>query len=145
MQNQIFIEDISVGTVIPEMITGPITNEKLVKWAAGSGDFNCIHFDLEMAKKQGLSNVLVHGPYKSALAAKMFLNWVGKKGRIKRIKSAYTGMDVAGNTLSCSAVVKKIYAENNENYAECEFIVTNQAGAATVKGYTVLVLPSRSN
>lgn len=131
---------LSVGGQLPSVTEGPITNMQLVKWAAGSGDFNAIHYDLSVAKKQGLENVLVQGPLKAALVNKLLMSLCGQKGHIKRVKSTYTGMDIAGNTLTCSATVTELYEENGEQCIACDYVMTNQDGKVTVKGNAVLAI-----
>lgn len=130
----------SVGASLPAVTEGPITNVQLVKWAAGSGDFNSIHFDLNVAKKQGLENVLVQGPLKAALVNKMLMALCGQSGHIKKVKSTYTGMDIAGNTLTCTAAITDKFEENGEQCVACDYVMTNQNGKVTVKGNAVLAL-----
>lgn len=131
---------LTVGGQFPVVTEGPITNVQLVKWAAGSGDFNSIHFDLNVAQKQGLENVLVQGPLKAALVNKMLMALCGQKGHIKKVKSTYTGMDIAGNTLTCTATITDKYEENGEQCVACDYVMTNQNGKVTVKGNAVLAV-----
>ena len=142
MQEQTLFEELEIGVSIPELVVGPITTERLVRWAAGAGDFNPIHYDQELARKLGLPNVLVHGPFKSALVCRMLLNWVGKKGRLKKLKSRYIGMDVPGDTLTCRGKVTNKYVDKEEKCVECEYTVENQRGETTVKGIAVVCFGS---
>jgi len=143
MPQQTFFEEVDVGTSIGELVAGPISTERMVRWAAGTGDFHSIHYDQEFARKQGLPNVVVHGPFKSSLVCRMLLDWAGKKARLRKLKSRYTGMDVPGNTLTCKGRITDKYIERGGKCVQCEFTVENQEGKVTVKGTAVLVLPTR--
>lgn len=142
IQKQIFFEGVEIGASISELVVGPITTERLVRWAAGAGDFNPIHYDQELARKLGLPNVIVPGPFKSALVCRMLLNWAGKKGRLKKLKSRYMGMDVPGDTLTCRGRVTDKYVDKEEKCVECEYTVENQRGETTVKGMAVVCFDS---
>ena len=131
---------VAVGDVLPAATEGPITNMQLVKWAAGSGDFNSIHYDLNVAKKQGLENVLVQGPLKAALVNKLLMQMCGQTGHIRRVKSTYTGMDIAGNSLTCTVTVTGKYEEAGARCVTCTYVMANQEGKVTVKGDAVLEL-----
>jgi acyl dehydratase len=50
--------------------TYPVTREALVAYAAASGDPNPIHQDPEVARSVGLPDVIAHGMYTLALAAR---------------------------------------------------------------------------
>lgn len=128
------------GDALPESSIGPISNLQLVKWAAGSGDFNPIHFDLNVAKKQGLENVLVHGPFKSAFVISSLMELLGAGGYIKKVSSTYTGMDISGNTLTLRAVVTDRRQEAGEILVFCDYTVVNQLDKPTVKGSAVLAV-----
>lgn len=137
---QLNYESVAVGDVLPAVTEGPITNIQLVKWAAGSGDFNAIHYDLNVAKKQGLENVLIQGPLKAALVNKLLMELCGQTGHIRRVKSTYSGMDIAGNTLTCTVTIAGKYEENGARCVACTYAMTNQEGRTTVKGDAVLEL-----
>ena len=143
MSEQIFYEDIEVGDEIDQIEFGPLTNENLARWAAGSGDFNPIHYDQEYSRIQGLPNVIAPGPFKSSLVCRMLLSWIGKKGRIAKLHSRYKSMDIPGDTLICEGKVTKKFIRDNMRSLECEFSVSNQKKEISVSGYAVLVIPSR--
>lgn len=132
--------ELETDEMLPEMVFGPITNLQLVKWAAGSGDFNPIHFDLNVAQKQGLENVLIHGPFKMACVCRMFQSYAGPQGHIRKINALYTGLDISGNSLTCRAKIIKKFENEGEKQVECAYEMVNHENKITVKGEALVVL-----
>jgi hypothetical protein len=60
MTEQVYFEDVSEGDEIPSLAKNCST-QQLVMWAAASGDFYQIHYDIDFAKSMGLDNLIVHG------------------------------------------------------------------------------------
>ena len=139
MDNNFSFLTCNVDDIIPDSQFGPISNLMLVKWAAGSGDYNPIHFDLNVANKQGLENVLVHGPYKYAFAAKILMELLGQKGHIMKLSASYTGMDIAGNTLVFRGSVTDVLETDEGRIVKLNYTLNNQKGIATVKGSAVVL------
>lgn len=129
-----------VGDVLPQETIGPVSNLQLVKWAAGSGDFNPIHFDLNVAHKQGLENVLVHGPFKCAFAVSILMSWIGRDGHIARISSTYTGMDISGNSLTMEGTVTAVTVNQGRRTVELDYRLLNQRGEKTVSGSASVIV-----
>jgi acyl dehydratase len=65
MTEQVYFEDVSEGDEIPSLAKNCST-QQLVMWAAASGDFYQIHYDIDFAKSTGLDNLIVHGALKNA-------------------------------------------------------------------------------
>ena len=60
MAEQVFYEDVEVGSEIPALVKYPTTMQ-LVKFAGATGDYYQIHYDKDFAQASGLSGVIVHG------------------------------------------------------------------------------------
>jgi acyl dehydratase len=71
-------------------ITYPVTREALVAYAAASGDPNPIHQDPEVARSVGLPDVIAHGMYTLALAARYVDEQLGEPGRIAELGAKFT-------------------------------------------------------
>ena len=139
---QTYFEDVSVGQEI-ELKVVPST-QQLVQWAAGSGDFYQIHYDVEFAKSTGLSGLIIHGALKHALLGRMLHEWVGYGGRIKKWGVSYRGMDVPGQELTCKGVVTATRQEDGENLVDLEIWTANPEGQKTTPGSATVILPSRT-
>jgi acyl dehydratase len=75
------IDDVAVGTELPAQ-TFTIRREDLVRYAGASGDFNVIHWNERVARSVGLPDVIAHGMYTMALAARVVTDWVEDPGRV---------------------------------------------------------------
>jgi acyl dehydratase len=70
--------------------TYPVTRADLVAYAAASGDPNPIHQDPDVARSVGLPDVIAHGMYTLALAARYVDEQVGEPGRIVELGAKFT-------------------------------------------------------
>ena len=74
-------DDVEVGTELPAK-TFPINRILLVQYAGASGDFNPIHTQETFAKAVGLPDVIAHGMYTMAVAARVVTEWAGDPGAV---------------------------------------------------------------
>ncbi|MEV0962714.1 MULTISPECIES: MaoC family dehydratase [unclassified Streptomyces] len=74
-------EDVEVGTELP-VRTFPVTRATLVRYAGASGDFNPIHWNERFAREVGLPDVIAHGMFTMAEAARVVTDWVGDPGAV---------------------------------------------------------------
>ncbi|MEU3190900.1 MaoC family dehydratase [Streptomyces sp. NPDC006992] len=81
MTAQIAYADVEVGTELPAR-TFPVDRERLVRYAGASGDFNPIHWNERFAKDVGLPNVIAHGMFTMAEAARVITDWTGDPGAL---------------------------------------------------------------
>jgi acyl dehydratase len=75
-------DDVEVGTALPAQ-TFPITRLDLVRYCGASGDFNVIHWNERIAKAVGLPDVIAHGMYTMAVAARVVTDWAGDPGAVE--------------------------------------------------------------
>ena len=80
-------------------------SQRLVYWAAGSGDFYQIHYDKDFAQGTGLPDRIVHGALKHALLGRMLHEWAGDEGRVRSVACQYRGMDMVDKDVICKGVV----------------------------------------
>ncbi|WP_431984995.1 MaoC family dehydratase [Streptomyces qinglanensis] len=81
MTAQIAYADVEVGTELPAR-TFPVDRERLIRYAGASGDFNPIHWNERFAKDVGLPNVIAHGMFTMAEAARVITDWTGDPGAL---------------------------------------------------------------
>jgi acyl dehydratase len=74
--------DVEVGTAVPEQ-TFTVQRVNLVMYAGASGDFNPIHWNERFATAVGLPNVIAHGMFTMAEAARVITDWVGDPGAVE--------------------------------------------------------------
>ncbi|MEU6442294.1 MaoC family dehydratase [Streptomyces sp. NPDC047046] len=73
--------DVEVGTELPPA-SFPVNRATLVAYAGASGDFNPIHWNERFAKSVGLPDVIAHGMFTMAEAARVVTDWAGDPGAV---------------------------------------------------------------
>ncbi|MET9861725.1 MaoC family dehydratase [Streptomyces smyrnaeus] len=81
MTAQIAYADVEEGTQLP-LRTFPVDRARLVRYAGASGDFNPIHWNERFAKEVGLPDVIAHGMFTMAEAARVITDWTGDPGAL---------------------------------------------------------------
>lgn len=142
MAKQIFYEDVEEGSDITTLVKKP-SKRQLVKWAGASGDFNELHYDKDFATSLGFPSVIVHGRLKAAFLGQLMTDWIGNKGKLKKLSCSYRGNDLPGDNIVCKGKVTKKYVQDSEHVVECEIWTENDKGEKTTPGTAVVVLPSR--
>lgn len=74
----------------PSPTTYAVTRADLVAYAAASGDPNPIHQDPDVARSVGLPDVIAHGMFTLALAARYVDELLGEPGRIAELGAKFT-------------------------------------------------------
>ncbi|MBM3138709.1 MAG: dehydratase [Chloroflexi bacterium] len=142
MADQVYFEDVKEGDAIPELRKNCST-QQLVIWAAASGDFYQIHYDMSFAKSTGLDNIIVHGALKNAFLGQLLHDWVGVAGKVREFGCQYRGMDYPNQDIVCRGVVTKKYVEGEQHFVELDVWTENPQGQRTTPGTARVVLPSR--
>lgn len=142
MAEQVFYEDIEVGSEIPSLVKRA-TRRQLVQWAGASGDFYEIHYDKDFALASGLPDVILHGRLKASFLGQMLTDWTGLEGNLKKYNVRYRGMDFPDQELTCKGKVTKKYVENNEHLVGLDIWTENPQGEKTITGSAVVSLPSK--
>jgi len=140
---KLFFEDVEEGIAIPHELRIQITTQQLVKWAGAVDDYYPVHYDKDYAQAVGLPTVIVHGPFKCALLARLMTEWIGEPGVLRKIACQHRGMNVPGEILICKGRVSRKYIDGGENLVECEVWVENQEGKISAPGRATVSLPSR--
>ena len=144
MAGQTYFEDVKEGYELPPIKIAP-DKSQLVKFAAGSGDFNPLHFDenFPMLKPMGLSENIVHGRFKYAQVGRLVSAFAGYEGRVKNFGVSYRGMDMLNKEITAGGVVTKTRQENGENLVDLDIWTMNAEGKKTTPGTATVALPTR--
>jgi acyl dehydratase len=145
MANQLYFEDVTVGQEIAPIKISP-DKQQLVKFAAGSGDFNPLHFDenFPLLKPMGLTENIVHGRFKYAQVGRAVLAFAGYKGRVKKFGVSYRGMDMLNKEITAGGVVTAKRQEGGENLVDLDVWTQDAGGKKTTPGTATVALPSKS-
>jgi len=142
MVEQVYYEDVEVGSEIPTLVKHP-TPRQLVKWAGASGDYYEIHYDKDFAIGNNLLGIIVHGWLHLSFLGQMITDWIGEQGSLRKLTCSYKGMNFPGETLTGKGKVIKKYIEAGEHCVECNIWAENSKGEKTVSGMAIAVVPSR--
>ncbi|MDT9681688.1 MaoC family dehydratase [Streptomyces sp. TRM76323] len=81
MTAKVSFDEVEVGTELPPR-EFPVTRATLVRYAGASGDFNPIHWNERFAREVGLPDVIAHGMFTMAEAARVVTDWAGDPGAV---------------------------------------------------------------
>ncbi len=131
-------QSIKEGDALPELRKKPGVT-RLVKYAAGSGDFNPLHHDYDFPQAKALGSIIVHGRFKYAALGELVSNWLGHAGRIKKISCKYRGMDFPDREIICRGRVTRKIEEDGEKRVELSLWTENDEGKKTTPGEAAVV------
>jgi acyl dehydratase len=135
-------DDVATGDVT--RLDESFDTQRLVVWAAASGDFYQIHYDEDFAKKNNLPGVIVHGALKGMILGRLLSEWVGPTGRIVSWDASYRGMDPVREDLAFWARITRKYERDGESLVDLELGVRGPDGRETTPGSATVALPRRS-
>lgn len=89
-------DEVEVGTELPAQ-SFPVTRATLVRYAGASGDFNPIHWNEKFAREVGLPDVIAHGMFTMASAARVVTDWAGDPAAVVEYGVRFTKPVVVPN------------------------------------------------
>ncbi|CAL9500105.1 MaoC family dehydratase [Streptomyces sp. enrichment culture] len=96
MTAKVSFDEVEVGTELPAR-EFPVTRATLVQYAGASGDFNPIHWNEKFAREVGLPDVIAHGMFTMAEAARVVTDWAGDPGAVVEYGVRFTKPVVVPN------------------------------------------------
>lgn len=126
-------ETINEGDALPELRKRPGVTQ-LVKYAAGSGDFNPLHHDFNFPQAKQLGSIIVHGRFKYAALGELVSNWLAHRGRVVKISCQYRGMDFPDRELVCRGKVARKWEEDGRKLVELSVWTEDDKGKKTTPG-----------
>jgi len=131
-------DSIAEGSELPVLEKQPGVTQ-LVKYAAGSGDFNPLHHDFQFPQAKQLGSIIVHGRFKYATLGEFVSNWLGHNGRVRKISCQYRGMDFPDKKITCKGSVSRKWEEGGEKLAEVAIWTEDEDGKKTTPGEAMVV------
>ncbi|CAM5500782.1 MaoC family dehydratase [Streptomyces sp. URMC 127] len=129
MTARISYDEVEIGTELP-VRSFPVTRADLVRYAGASGDFNPIHWNEKFAKEVGLPDVIAHGMFTMAEAARVVTDWAGDPGAVAEYGVRFTRPVVVPNDDE-GAVIEvggKVAAKDDERRTVRVDLVVKSAG-----------------
>ena len=142
MTEQVYFQDIAVGNEIPSLVKQP-GNVQLFLFSTVTRNPHRIHYDKDFAVLEGHPDLLVHGPLQGAFLVQLMTDWIGPRGKLKRIAYQNRARAFVGDTITCKGRVTKVYIEGGENLVDCDIWDERQTGEICSPGTATVSLPSR--
>lgn len=133
---------IKPGTVLAEYHTGPLSRERLKRYAEASGDLNPLHLDADYAKAAGFGDVIVHGMLGMALLGRL-LTENFEPARLLHFSARFTGVVPVDQSLHCRLRLK-VTVDGADDELSLDLDALNPLGLAVIEGTARLSL-SRSD
>ncbi len=130
-------ENIRVGDELPVVRKKPGVTD-LVKYSAGSGDFNPLHHDYDFPQSKMLGSIIVHGRYKYAVLGQVVSDWIGHAGRIRTISCQYRGMDFPDQEMACGGRVSEKWEKDGKRFVKLQLWTQNHEAKKTTPGEAVV-------
>ena len=132
---------VEVGTALPAQ-TFTITRADLVRYAGAAGDFNVIHWNERVARSVGLPDVIAHGMYTMALAARVVTDWAGDPARVVEYGVRFTRPvpvpdDGTGATLE---VTGKVAAQLDGGRVRVDLVATHEGAKVLGRAQAVVAV-----
>lgn len=131
--------ELSVGDELPAL-EKRLDREQLVKYAAGSGDFNPLHYDPDFPQVREIGDNIVHGRLKYATLGQLVSQWLGHEGWVRSVSAQYRGMDRRGAPFTIRGRVSGLREEADRKLVELELWTENAEGQRTTTGSAEVVL-----
>lgn len=144
MNDQIYYEDIEVGSEITPIVKGPMSTMHIMRWSAAIENWHRIHYDQAFAVEHDkLPSIVVNGSWKQHVLVQLMKDWVGREGWLWKIKFQFRDKDLPGDTLIARGKVTGKFISGDFGYVECAVLLENQRGVQSTTGEAVAVLPLR--
>lgn len=126
------------------VIEKDIDQERILRWANLSGDYNRLHIDPEYARQTPFRGTIAHGPmsltFLNELMMQIFgLGWA-KGGQLLDVR--FVAPIRPGDHIRVEGLVKEVQIKNGQRQVNCELAIINQKGEKTVIGKGIAFLPS---
>ncbi len=144
MAEQRFFEDVRPGTELMAREHGPLTIIDTVRWAGVQENTQQLHYDRDWVREHaGLRTFIASSAYRQALLMRMLTDWVGPRGRLRKLGIRHTYSTFEGDTMRFAARAVEKSEDPADPWIECELNGTNQEGRQILTGHCTLVLPTR--
>lgn len=138
------LETFEAGQALPS-IEKSIDQERILGWAAISGDYNRLHVDAEFAKSTPFRGTIAHGPMSLAFLNELMMasfgpHWV-MGGKLLDVR--FLAPIRPGDRIRVGGSVKRVYEAGRELFIECDLFIEKGDGERAVTGRSVCNAPGR--
>jgi acyl dehydratase len=140
-----YFEDVSIGDRIAGIGYGPLTIVDTVRWAGVQENSERVHWDREFAREHSkLPTFIASGAYRQSLLARTLTDWIGPRGKLRKLSLRHTAPTLEGDMIYYSAVISEKSSTASDPWIACAVEGHNQDNKPILTGRCVLTLPSRN-
>jgi acyl dehydratase len=132
---------VAVGTELPTLVRTP-TRLTLFLFGVAYWTSHRIHYDLEWARAEGFTDVLVTANLISAYSAELASTWAGDPGCLRALRERNLSAAFAGEELTVRGSVVALEPGADGGLVRCALRVTKADGTIVVDGLATLHLPT---
>lgn len=131
--------ELTEGQTFEQVVVEDLTRTQIVMYAGASGDFNPLHHDEVFAVEAGYPSTFAHGMLTMGLSGRLLTDTVGD-GNLVKFGARFTSQVWPGDTLTASATVTGVRAENDQHFVDLAIRTTNQNGVEVLSGTATAVV-----
>ncbi len=129
------LKKVKVGDSLP-VIKKEIDQERILRWARTSGDFNRLHVDPEYAQQTRFGGTIAHGPMSLAFLNELMMDCFGmgwmSGGKLLDVR--FLAPIRPGDQIRVSGKITQVRTMGEKRWVECDLAVEKQNGEKTVTG-----------
>jgi hydroxyacyl-ACP dehydratase HTD2-like protein with hotdog domain len=124
-QGNIYWEDISETTQIPELIVCP-NHMQIFMFSAVTWNRHHIHYSKDAAIREGLPDIVVQRALIGNFFARLITNWVADNAELRKLTWKVTRSALPGKDIVCRGKIKERIESENQNSLFCEVTAFNE-------------------
>jgi acyl dehydratase len=97
-------QDVSVGDELPSLDV-PITPALIIAGAIASNDYTPVHHDKEVARSQGLSDIIMNILTTNGFVGRYVTDWAGPDAQVRELEVRLGAPNLPGDTLKITGTV----------------------------------------
>ncbi len=129
--------------VMLPVIEKDIDQERILRWAKLSGDYNRLHIDPEYARQTPFKGTIAHGPMSLAFLNELMMQSFGvewaKGGQLLDVR--FVAPIRPGDRIRVEGLIKAVQIKNGQKKVTCDLVIKNQQGEETAVGKGIALLP----
>ncbi|MDO8473093.1 MAG: MaoC/PaaZ C-terminal domain-containing protein [Dehalococcoidia bacterium] len=137
-------EDIEVGREFSGLTKKP-TTKTIVMWAGAVDAYGEMHFDKDVALKDGFKGVILHGDMLGAYLMELLTDNTGSEGYISSISYRHTGANYPDMTYTCRAKPLSKHVADGKAYVDLDVWIENESAEKKTVGKATICLPQRGS
>jgi 3-hydroxybutyryl-CoA dehydratase len=137
------LSKVQAGDLLP-VIEKQIDQDRILRWAKISGDFNRLHVDPEYAKQTRFGGTIAHGPMSLAFLNELMMECFGmgwvKGGKLLDVR--FVAPIRPDERIRIGGTVKQVRKTGERYSVECDLVIEKPNGEKAVVGRAIGFLES---